>query len=121
MNDPKYEEFLKSNKIPQSQKVSLSICLKTLQESKNFESQSIDFFHDFVILFGKLNDKASALLPIYHDWELESQIINDFSSSFPEKSKIIAMAAPDGSCIFYECKQFDTSSIDSDDDCQDPS
>ena len=112
----KIREFHENGKILDSQKAALSIAARNLSQTANFTFQFFDFLNDLIVINGKIDDEECFILPVYHDWKLESEQISTFSHSYEGKKKFLGMCAPDCSFILYSLKPFDWAELEECDD-----
>ena len=109
-------EFERNNQILDCQKMALTISAKNLSQTPNFTFQEFQFLNNLILIFGKIDGEECFILPVYHDWKLESEQIAIFSHSFSDKKKFLGMCAPDSSFILYSIKEFDWQELETIDD-----
>ena len=111
-----FGEFFQDEIIKKRQLFATQITVKTLIQTKTFLFGKYEIFSNLLLLFGKLDNIDSVIIPVFHDWHLSTEELREFTESFPELKKFIAMCAPDGSCIFYTLNTFDWDDLDSNDE-----
>lgn len=106
------EHILTTKCLPQ-QRSALPLCYLELIHNFGFTYSGTAEIesNNFVVLLGAIGDEKCAVLPIYHEYEVEHEALLEFIDSCKQEKKYIGLVGADGSISLYEVGDVDIGAL----------